>query len=167
MHACCNINIRRLGVQDCNEEILPLQLPHQDGYTCVCQSSRGVVYIPTTALLEMGDCQFINDVTFHPKLLANEVLLTPVIFITSSSKGVPCADRPAIIEFMKTTELCDSDDKVVVPMFSSIDLSVSPQWTEFVGGECVELEDSIRFTTTHLSFFTAIILFPPPSMGAS
>ena len=137
---------------------------HHVGYTCVAQSHLGIVYLPESAQSTIDiDLQTTNDVAFHPKTNANEVLLTPVISITPHN-GSLSTDQPAIIELMRNVQLLDiGDHKIVhVPMCSSTDQSVPPNWEE-LDVECDVLEDRIRFKMTHFSYFSVIARFSPPT----
>ena len=132
-----------------------------EGYTCVGRSVLGSVYLPDTIPHTKVDIQSVSDNTVYPKRSANEVLLTPVVSITSQSLMLTM-DKPVIIELMKTAELRDVGNKKIVPMYSSTDDTVPPNW-EDLHEECEVLDDRFRFKTTHFSYFAVIARFSPPT----
>ena len=144
----------------------PLRENLQEGYTCVTRSNPGCVYLPDTTPFSLNiDVQSTTDITFHPKTSANEILLTPVVSITSQSEMLS-TEQPVIIELKKTTQLLNVGEYKAVPMFSDTDQSAPPNWKE-LGEECDVLEDRIRFKTTHFSYFTVIARFSPPAASRS
>ena len=136
-----------------------------EGYTCVGRTLLGSVYLPDTVPHSKVDIQSVNDNTVYPKMSANEVLLTPVVSITSQSLMLTM-DKPVVIELMKTAELCAVGDKQIVPMFSSTDDSIPPNW-EDLHDKCQVLDDRFRFNTAHFSYFTVIARFSPPTASVN
>ena len=132
-----------------------------EGYTCVGRSGVGFVYIPDTIPHITVDIQSVSDNTVYPKTSANEVLLTPVVSITSQSLTLTM-DKPVIIEVMKTVELHAVGDNVIVPLFSNTDDSIPPNW-EDLHIECEVLDDRFRFQAAHCSYFAVIARFSPPT----
>ena len=129
---------------------------------CVARSEVCRVYLPNTSQVITNyniDIQCVSDVTVHPKTTANEIVITPVICITSDSQKFN-DDKPAIIELKKTAQLIDHNRKSnIVPLYSNTD---HPNWTE-LGEECEMIEGQIRFKTTHFNNFVVIARFPPPT----
>ena len=120
------------------------------------------MYKPDAAYITNVDIHPISDTTFYPKTSANEVLLSPVVSITSHGTAFSLLDNPVIVELIKTAELCHDTNVKIVPIFSDTDQSVPPCWQD-LDGECVVLEDRVRFKTTHFTFFAVIARFSPPS----
>ena len=132
-----------------------------EGYKCVARSAIGFVYLPNEVSQTNVDIRFVNDNTLYPKASANEVLLSPVVSVTSQ-KQVLTVDRPAVIELMKTADLHEVGEVKIVPIFSNTNESVPPNW-EDLNEKCEVLDDRIRFKTPHLSYFTVIARFSPPT----
>ena len=107
------------------------------------------------------DIQSTSDSTVYPKTSANEILLTPVVSITSQSQTL-AMDKPVVIELMKTVEVNVVGDNKIVPMFSDTDDSIPPNW-EDLHEECEVLDDRFRFTTTHFTYFAVVARFSPPT----
>ena len=125
VRAYSNVHLTR-HVSEMNVMIIfadgsPLREMHKEGYACVACSVLSFVYLSNAYEVMNVQIQSVNDVTLHPKTTANEVAMTPVVFITPHSK-ILCPDKPVIIELMKTTELLDHNrDKLIVPLFSNTD----------------------------------------------
>ena len=104
--------------------------------------------------------EVINDDELHPKLQANEVLITSVVCV--HPRGVLFTlDTPAIIELMKTVELSNQNPHhKLVPLFS---LSDPVEWKDLAMDDCEMLEDRVTFKTTRLSYFAVVARFSFPS----
>ena len=111
------------------------------------------------------DIQSVSDNTVHPKMSANEILLTPVVSITSQSQTL-AMDKPVVIELMKTAEVDAVGDNKIVPMFSDTDDSIPPNW-EDLHEDCEVLGDRFRFKTTHFTYFAVIARFSPPTASVT
>ena len=105
--------------------------------------------------------QSVSDSTVYPKTSANDILLTPVVSITSQSQTL-AVDKPVVIELMKTAEVDAVRDNKIVPMFSDTDDSIPPNW-EDLHKECEVLDDRFRFKTTHFTYFAVVARFSPPT----
>ena len=121
----------------------------------------GFVYLPDTVSHVNVDIQSVRDNTLYPKTSANEVLLTPVVSITTLGQMLTM-DKPVVIELMKTAELCAVGENKFVPMFSDTDDSIPPNW-EDLHEECEVFDDRFRFKTIHFSYFAVIARFSPPT----
>ena len=110
----------------------------------------------------------ITDDTLHPKISANEVKITPVVFITPPSKSL-CKEKTVVIELMKTTKLLDPNRvKEIVPLYSNTNQTFPLKWKELgVLEHCMMLKDRIciEFKATHWHFniFTVVARFPSPT----
>ena len=107
------------------------------------------------------DIQSISDNTVYPKTTANEILLTPVVSITSQDQTL-AIDKPVVIELKKTAEVDAVRDNNIVPIFSDTDDSIPPNW-EDLHEECEVFDDRFRFKTTHFTYFAVIARFSPPT----
>ena len=117
------------------------------------------VYRPSGDPVTNIDIQFVTDFSVYPKTTANDVIMTPVVSITSCDQNVG-DNQPVIIELKKIAQLIDHNIEVkIVPLHSSTD---QLNWRELEEG-CEVLKDWIRFKTTHFSYFTVIAHFPPPT----
>ena len=97
----------------------------------------------------------------HPKLLAKEFMLTPVVTV-SSDIAVFSPEKQPIIELLITTKLSDRTLKPI-PMFSNTPLSQPPQWQDLYPDDFEVLHDRIVFNTTHFSLFTIVARLPTPT----
>lgn len=107
------------------------------------------------------DIQSISDVSVYPKMSANDVLVAPVVAISSRTK-LFSRDTPFIIELMKTAQVLDHGSKQIVAMVSHTDRSLPPHWKVF-SEACDEVEDRFSIKASHLGYFTVIARFSPPS----
>lgn len=112
------------------------------------------------------DIQSIYDATMHPKVSPSEILLTPVVSITSCGNLSHDIDQPVIIELVTSVTFHPGGNRKIMPMFSNTCQSVSPCW-EGLTTECDLLEDRVRFKTTHFSFFAVIVQFSPPTASVT
>ena len=142
-----------------------MQVTNIEGYTCVGRSVLCLVYLPDTVPPINVDIQSVSDNTVHPKTSSNEILLTPVVSITSQSRTL-AMDKPVIIDLMKTAEVNAVGDNKIVPMFSDTDDSIPPNW-EDLHEDCEVFDDRFRFKTTHLTYFAVIARFSPPTASVT
>ena len=147
---------------ECHKQLENLTLPEiasKDGYTCKARSSHCLVYLPRSVTQKIF-IKTASDLGLHPKLQANEILLTSVLHIYPEGMTFR-SDEPAIIELMKTVKLNNQNpDQKLVPLFSNSD---PLKWKELASHDCEMLEDRVTFKTTHFSYFVVIARFQFPS----
>ena len=147
------------------QDVIKFSLPQnpKEGYSCAACNSVCVVYLPEDCFQNLS----VNtlDSIHNPQLCANEILLTPLVCISPHGLAFS-ADKPAIIELIRTVELTNQHcNPTLVPLFNN---SMPPEWKdlEFSSG-CEMLDDRVVFKTTHFSYFTVVARFPLPSATVS
>ena len=138
----------------------PLTIVPKEGYKCKAQDSLYLVYLPQE-INEKLSIETVSDTSVHPKIASNEILITPVVRITSDNMSLSL-EKPAVIELVKTIELSDEEaNNEVIPLCAN---SESSEWKE-LGSECncKVLKDRVSFQLTHFSLCTVIFCKPYPS----
>ena len=131
----------------------PLTKASKDGYKCKAQNSLCLVYLPQE-INEKLSVEPVTDTSIHPRIASNEILITPVVRITSDNMSL-WLEKPAVIELAKTIELSDKEaNNKVIPLCAN---SESSEWKE-LGSECncKVLKDHISFQVTHFSLYAVI-----------
>ena len=135
----------------------------REGYICAARSSICIVQLPNNrATRGTVVIDSVDDLSLHPRLLAKEFILTPVVRVTSDI-GVFRPNEQAIIELLKTTELNVSQNNITIPIFSNTLPTQPPHWKDLNPDDFEVLNDRIVFNTTHFSLFTVIARLPSPS----
>ena len=139
----------------------PYALP--EGYTQACNTPLCQIYLPA----EYGQnvcIEIVKDLSFHPQVCPNELLVTPVVRIAPHGLTFP-SDRPAIVVLSHCT--WPNSQEVLVPLCSNTGLYEPPTWTKLEPGcSCEVFRDCITFSTTHFSLFAAVSVLPYPSTKA-
>ena len=139
----------------------PYALP--EGYTQACNTPLCQIYLPA----EYGQnvcIEIVKDLSFHPQVCPNELLVTPVVRIVPHGLTFP-SDRPAIVVLSHCT--WPNSQEVLVPLCSNTGLYEPPMWTKLEPGcNCEVFQDCITFSTTHFSLFAAVSVLPYPSTKA-
>ena len=139
----------------------PYALP--EGYTQACNTPLCQIYLPA----EYGQnvcIEIVKDLSFHPQVCPNELLVTPVVRIAPHGLTFP-SDRPAIVVLSHCT--WPNSQEVLVPLCSNTGLYEPPTWTKLEPGcNCEVFRDCITFSTTHFSLFAAVSVLPYPSTKA-
>ena len=147
--------------KEIDEYVLPIIA--KEGYSCVAKSSLCAFYLPKGY---MGTV-YVENVTLDPKPRANEVVIAPVVRVTSHRLTIS-EKKPAIIELMKIVDVSDTSQNELVPLLSNSVPSKNLQWKELdTNSHCEVLNDRIRFQVTQLGFFTALTRYKPPSGSVS
>ena len=124
-------------------------------YVCVAKSSLCAFYLPKCNRKET-DSVHVENVKLDLKPRANEIVIAPVIHITSQALTIS-EDKPAMIELMKTVELSEKQGNNLIILFSRAIPVKLQDWKELgVESHSEELNDRIRFKVRQLGFFTAI-----------
>ena len=138
----------------------PLAKAPKEDYKCITETSLCLVYLPQEINKKLS-IEIVTDTSIHPKIASYEILITPVVRITSDNTSLSL-EKPAVIELAKTIELSDkeSNNKVI----SLCANSESSEWKE-LGSECncKVLKDRISFQVTHFSLYAVISRKPYPS----
>lgn len=137
--------------------IMPLA---KDGYMCIRSSSTCLVYLPQE-VKEKLTITTVTDTSIRPKLANNEILIAPVVCITTENPSL-LLRKPAVVELKKIIELSDSEanNKVILLCANSESL----EWKE-LGAECEcrVLKDRVSFKVTHFSLYAVISRKPRAS----
>ena len=142
-----------MSEKDTGEHPLSLPIMENENYVCVANSSLFALYLPKC---KDAVIMHAENVKLDLKPRANEIVITPVVHITSEALTIS-RDKPAIVELMKIIELSEKQKNELVILFSS-GIPVNRQdWKELgVENHCELLTDRIRFQAMQLGFFTAI-----------
>ena len=138
----------------------PLTKAPKEGYKCKTQNSLCLVYLPQEINKKLS-LETVTDTSIHPKITSNEILITPVVRMTSDNTSLSL-EKPAVIELAKTIELSDKEaNNKVIPLCAN---SESSEWKE-LGSECncKMLKDRVSFHVTHFSLYAVISRKPYPS----
>ena len=157
------------SLTDQEDEDLDFQLPVftpyalPEGYTQACNTPLCQIYLPA----EYGQnvfIQIVKDLSFHPQVCPNELLVTPVVRIEPHGLTFP-SDRPAIVVLSHCT--WPNSQEVLIPLCSNTGFYEPPTWTKLEPGcSCEVFRDCITFSTTHFSLFAAVSVLPYPSTKA-
>ena len=154
--------------KDTPEEPLPIQtwpkfapsfLPQ--GYTEVSGSHTVLcqVYLPPGSTSGSVLVEEVKDLSLHPQLASNELLVTPVVRV--SPHGLKFrADQPAIVVLPHCTRPSGGTAEEVVVLCSNTGPCELPQWRRVCEGMCDMFESSVKFSTTHFSLFAVISTMP-------
>ena len=134
-----------------------LQMLHREGYACKAQCTTCIVQLPCDTSVNV-EVEHVDAVTLHPKLLAKEFLLTPVVHISSDTK-VFSSDKQIVIELLKIIEFKGGQTKPI-PLFSDTHPSQPPDWHVLKPDDLGVFQDRIVFNTTHVGLFTVITRLP-------
>ena len=127
-----------------------------EGRSQLCQ-----VYLPNDCR-ERVEIHEVKDMSLHPRLEDNELLITPVVRITPH--GLKFGSKPAIIILSHCTQNNQSQMMDLVPMCSNTREYQTPEWTNLeTPPTCEIFEDCIMFTTFHFSLFAIAASYPYPS----
>lgn len=127
-----------------------------EGRNQLCQ-----VYLPDECM-ERVEVHEVRDMSLHPRLEDNELLITPVVRITPH--GLKFGSKPAIIILSHCTQNNRSQMMDLVPMCSNTKQYQTPEWTNLeTHPTCEIFEDCIMFTTFHFSLFAIAAAYPYPS----
>ena len=140
-------------------ELLALAELPKEGYVCTAQILHCLVYLPQE-INEKFSVKTVTDISIHQKIASYEILITPIVCISSDNKSLSL-EKPAVIELAKTIELSDMENNEVIPLCAD---SESSEWKE-LGSECncKVLKDRISFQVPHFSLYAAISRKPYPS----
>ena len=146
---------------------LDLQWPtfHSDtlpkGYTQVASGSLCQVYLPE----ECGESvhiEIVKDLSLHPQVHSNELLITPVVRITPHGMMFPM-DKPAIVALSHCARPRSQGQEEMVPLCSDTGLYEPPTWTRLESDHrCEVFHDCVTFSTTHFSLFAVVSVLPYP-----
>lgn len=137
------------------------QIP--DGYTESRGSQLCQVYLPNDCT-EKIQIHEVKDLSLHPKLKDNELLITPVVKITPH--GLKFSSKPAIIVLSHCTKRNHSQPLNLIPMCSNTKHYQATEWTSMcIDSEppCKIFEDCVMFKTSHFSLFAVVASYPYPS----
>ena len=107
------------------------------------------------------------DIQLHPKLNANEVLLTQVVCISPCDAAFT-PNMSAIIELMKIIKVTDAKQQLAL-LFCNSSTIVSQEWKDLKPHlhNCEVLGDRILFTTNFFGYFAVIGRFCNPSASVT
>lgn len=132
-----------------------------EGYCEVGRSKLCQVYLPDSCM-ENVQIEIVKDLSLHPKIQPDELLITPVVRITPHGLTFP-KDKPAIVLLTHCTKPNDCGSLKVVPLCSSTRVDQSPQWSQISSHESEIFQNCVTFSTQHFSFFAVIGSIPYPS----
>ena len=146
----------------------PSRLPQ--GYADACSEGQLChVYLPE-GCTDQVNIEIVKDLSLHPPVRPNELLITPVVRITPHGLSFD-GDTPAIVVLSHCTRpsACRHG---LVPLCSSTNLCQPPYWTRVVESSndgaagCEMFQDCIVFATTHFSLFAVLSVVPYPTVMA-
>ena len=143
----------------------PSRLPQ--GYTDACSEGQLChIYLPE-GCRDRVSVEIVKDLSLHPPVRPNELLITPVVRITPH--GLTFAnDTPAIVVLSHCTGPSACHQRLV-PLCSSTDLCQPPRWTRVTetsgprAAGCEIFQDCVMFPTTHFSLFAVLSVMPYPT----
>lgn len=139
-----------------SSEIPEGYVPVETGQSQLCQ-----VYLPNDCSADV-EIHEVRDLSLHPRLSENELLITPVVRITPH--GLRFESKPAIIVLPHCTRRSHCQPTHLVPLCSSTEQYQTPQWTSIQPhSSCEVFEDRVLFTTFHFSLFAIAASYPYPS----
>ena len=155
------------------------------GYMEMGKSSLCQLYLPEDCVAQV-EVHEVRDLSLHPQLADNELLVTPVVRITPH--GLRFANKPAIVILPHCTMSNHSQAMHLVPLCSDTRQYQTPEWTSLRSDshlglrsdaglesdsnlrpgsnsdpECEIFEDHIMFATFHFSLFAVAAVFPYPT----
>ena len=139
----------------------PDEVPN--GYTEQKSTQLFKVYIPDNCVSDIEICE-VKDISLHPILKDNELLVTPVIRVTPH--GLTFPSKPAIIVLSHCAKNNHSIAMNLIPMCSNTKQYQTTKWLP-LNPKCEIFEDRIMFSTHHFSLFAGIISYPYPSASCT
>lgn len=145
-----------------------LSILPKEGYVCVDCTPLCLVYFPSDCV-EKVHVEAVNDIKLYPISRANQIFLTPVVYIThisANSTEFELDCNKLIVELLKTTNLFNnsSDAYKIHVLFAGTDELGFPEWKELgESSDCKMLEDRIVFNTAEFGLFTVVAQFAFPS----
>ena len=142
-------------------DFTPSTLPHNYKETPTSCGSLCQLYLPTgtTVPVQMDE---VKDLSLHPRLERNELLITPVVRI--SPHGMRFLEgEPAIVLLCHCTRPSGAPGQVFTVLCSNTGPCQQTQWRKLCRGTCDMFKDHVKFSTTHFSLFAVISTFPYPS----
>ena len=130
------------------------------GYTEVASGSLCQVYLPEECG-ESVNVEIVKDLSLHPQVRSNELLITPVVRITPHGVVFP-TDKPAIVALSHCTRPRSHGQDVIVPLCSDTGLYDPPTWTRLKCDHRCDVFQDVTFSTTHFSLFAVISVLPYP-----
>jgi hypothetical protein len=134
-----------------------------NGYVETVKSPLCQVYLPEDCAVTV-DIHEERDLSLHPHLSDNELLITPVVRITPH--GMRFEGQPAIIVLPHCTMSSNSRTMTLVPLCSDTKLYQTPEWASLESdsnSKCEIFEDRVMFETFHFSLFALAARYPYPS----
>lgn len=137
-----------------------------EGYVESGKSQLCQVYLPEDCRAEL-EINEVRDLSLHPQLKDNELLITPVVRITPH--GLRFGGNPAIIVLPHCTLNRLSQPVNLVALCSDTMQYQTPEWTNLESEgdyhplQCEIFEDCVMFATFHFSLFAIVACFPYPS----
>ena len=145
------------------------QLP--EGYAPVAQTNLCRVYLPRDCKDQVS-IESVKDLSLYPTVQPNELLITPVVYITPHGRTFS-AEEPAIVVLPHCTKpgSCNGHESTaqeLIPVNSNSGLNQPPSWGRLDGEcNCEIFQDCMLFKTTHFSLFAVISVLPYPSASIS
>ena len=142
------------------------QLP--DGYSPVAENSLCQIFLPE-GCKDKVSIELVKDLSLHPEVRANELLITPVVHITPHGLNF-AMEEPAIVVLPHCTKPSGSHESKqdLVPVYSNSGLNQPPAWGKLDGQcSCEIFQDYVLFKTTHFSLFAVLLVQPYPSASIS
>lgn len=120
------------------------------------------VYLPDdcTAKIEIEE---VKDLSLHPTLKDNQLLITPVVSITPH--GLNFGSNPAILVLSHCTKRNRAQDMDLMPICSSTNQHQAPEWVVIDDSECEIFAECVMFEVSHFSLFAVVATFPYPSLS--
>ena len=141
------------------------ELDIEQGYKLVARNPVCLIYLSNDCTQQV--CVVTStDLALRPTLKANEVLITPVVYI--SPDGIVCSDKPAIIQLLNTVVFAkmDATQKLkhkLVPVYSN---AFPVEWKTLELQDCTMSDERVTFKTNHFSHFAVVAQLPNTSVSA-
>ena len=137
-----------------------------EGYEEAKSSPLCQLYLPEECQSsERVEVQEVKDLSMHPKLEDNKLLITPVVRITPHGLKFEC-NKPAIVVLPHCTISRGFEELSIdlLPLCSDTKQYQAPEWTRLKPpSTCEVFEDRILFSTFHFSLFAVAASFSYPS----
>lgn len=138
------------------------QLP--EGYSHAVKTTLCQVFLPEDCVDDVK-VEVVKDLSLHPDVRPNELLVTPVVQITPHGRTFT-TEQPAIVVLPHCTKQGSGSGTRphLVPVCSDSHLNQPTAWGKLDGDpSCEMFQDHIVFKTTHFSLFAVLAVLPYPS----
>ena len=143
-------------------DFCPTSLPQdykKSGSHQLCQ-----LYLPRSASKAQVQIAEVKDLSLHPQLASNQLLLTPVVRISPHGLRFE-EDEPALVVLCHCRMPGGVEGEEVAVFCSDTGPRQLPQWSKLRGEACTctIFKTHVKFSTRHFSMFAVVSTLPYPS----